>query len=145
MYAFLTSIPGSLGLKIVPRRYIKHSMESLPQYSSNLPQESPIQFPQESWNPSPQAVSLSPVDSGSLSRQSTNATPGFIQRLFPYQDITGLSSAKSHRKIVLDEVFLSPAKSINTSNTTRVSPASYYQRLSTVSLSPQSIASQQDR
>ena len=42
-----TSIPGSLDLKIVPRRYIKHSMESLPQYSSKLPQENPIQFPRK--------------------------------------------------------------------------------------------------
>ena len=57
------------------------SVEEHNQYSSILPQESPIQFPQESWNPSPQAVSLSPVDSGSLSSQSTNASPGFIQRV----------------------------------------------------------------
>ena len=35
--AFLPSIPGSLGLKIVPRRYIKHSLESLPRYCSNFP------------------------------------------------------------------------------------------------------------
>ena len=49
--------------------------------SSKLPQESPVQFPQESWDPSPQAVSLSPVDSGSLSSQSTNASLGFIQRV----------------------------------------------------------------
>ena len=42
IHIFLTSIPGSLGLKIVPRRYIKHSVELLPRYSSKLPQESPI-------------------------------------------------------------------------------------------------------
>ena len=30
IHIFLTSIPGSLGLKIVPRRYIKHTVESLP-------------------------------------------------------------------------------------------------------------------
>ena len=46
-YIFLTSIPGSLGPKIVPRRYIKHSVVSLPRYISKLPQENPIQFPQE--------------------------------------------------------------------------------------------------
>ena len=81
IHVFLTSIPGSLDLKIVPRRYIKHSTESLPQYSSKFPQESPIQFPQESWNPSPQAVSLSPVDSGSLSLAEHERVPRLYSKV----------------------------------------------------------------
>ena len=48
--------------------------------------------------------SLSPVDSGSLSPTEYERSPGFSQRLFPHQDITGLSSANYHGKIV-------PAKS----------------------------------
>ena len=52
IHIFLTSIPGSLGLKIVPRRYINIQRNHFPP-SSKPPQESPIQFPQESWNPSP--------------------------------------------------------------------------------------------
>ena len=50
------------------------SVEEHNQYRSRLPQESPISFPQESWNPSPQAVSL-------LS-QSTNASSGFILKSY---------------------------------------------------------------
>ena len=46
-----------------------------------LPQESPIQFPQERLESISPSRSLSPVDSGSLSSQSTNASPGFIQRV----------------------------------------------------------------
>ena len=121
----------------------KHSKESLPPQFNTSPGESnPV--PQESWNSSPQAVSLPPVDSGAYPRRARTRPPALVKKLFPYQDITGLSSAKIHGNIVLDEVFLSPAKSINTSNTTRVSPASNYQQLSKVSLSPQSIAPQQD-
>ena len=66
IHAFLTSIPGSLCLKIVLRRYIKYSKESLPPQFKTSPRESSL-APLESWNPSPQAVGLSPVDSGSLS------------------------------------------------------------------------------
>ena len=55
----------------------QHSKESLPQHIKTSPEESnPI--PQEIWNSHPQAVSISPVDSGSLSSQSMNASPGFI-------------------------------------------------------------------
>ena len=61
--------------------------------------------------------------------------PTLFKGYSPPELITGLSSAKIHGKIVLDEVLLSPAKSINTSNTTRVSPASYYQQLNKVPLS----------
>ena len=44
----------------------QHSKESLPHHIKAPPGESnPV--PQEGWNPSPQAASLSPVDSGSLS------------------------------------------------------------------------------
>ena len=46
-----------------------------------LPQESPIQLPQESWDSYPQAISISPVNFGSLSPQNTNASSGFIQRV----------------------------------------------------------------
>ena len=66
IYIFLTSIPDSLGLEIVPRRYIKHSKESLPPHNKTSPGKSNL-VPQENWNSSPQAASLSPVDSGSLS------------------------------------------------------------------------------
>ena len=38
--AFLTSITGSLSLKVVPRRYFKHSTASLPQHLKTSPGES---------------------------------------------------------------------------------------------------------
>ena len=127
IHTFLTSIPGSLGLKIVPRRHTNIQRNHFPSISK-LPQESPIQFPQESWNSSPQAVSLSPVDSGSLSSQSTNASPGFIQRVISLPGYNWVILSQKPRKGRRQHSsFLSPAKSINTSNTTRVSPASYYQ------------------
>ena len=76
-----------------------------------FPQESPIQFPQESWNPSPQAVSLSPVDSGSLSSQSTNASPGFIQRVI---SVTGYNwvilSQKPRKERPRQNIFPTPSK-----------------------------------
>ena len=49
-----------------PAAYINIQRNHFPSISK-LPQESPIQVPQERWNSSPQAVSLSPVNSGSLS------------------------------------------------------------------------------
>ena len=52
-------------------------------------------------------------------RRARTRLPALFKELFPYQDITGLSSAKSHGKSVVDRVFLSPTKSIHTSNTAR--------------------------
>ena len=76
-----------------------------------------------------------------IPRRARTRLPALFKELFPYQDITGLSSAKSHGKIVLGKVFLSPAESVKTSNITTVSPASYQPQQST-SLSPQSISPQ---
>ena len=44
---FLTSIPDSLGLKIVPRRYTKHSVESLLVHLKISPVESNPDFPRK--------------------------------------------------------------------------------------------------
>ena len=76
------------------------------------------------------------VSSAEECDQERTRRPTLFKELFPYQDITGLSSAKSHGKIVANAVFLSPARSINASNTTKISPANYYQQLSKASLSP---------
>ena len=81
-----------------------------------------------------------------LSRGGAAPSSGFIQRVIslPRYNWVILSQKprKGHRQ---HSSFLSPAKSISTSNIARVSPASYYQQFSKISLSPQSIASQQDR
>ena len=100
-------------------------INSLTQFKTS-PGESNL-VPQEIWNSSRQAVSLSPVDSGSLSSQITNASPGFIQRVSSLPGYNWVILSQKPRKGRRQRSsFLSPAKSINASNTTSI-PGEVYQ------------------
>ena len=118
----------------------QRSKESLPQHIKTPPEESNL-IPQESWNPSPQSASLSTVDSGSLSPQSTNASPGFIQRVISLPGYNWVILSQKPRKERPRRSLLTPAKSINTSNNKGI-PNKLLSTLSKASLFPQSIASQ---
>ena len=106
-----------------------------------------VQFPQENWNSSPQAVSLSPVNSGSLSFTRHECVVWLdLKGLFPYQDITGLSSAKSQGKVVVNVVLSYPQRSLFTLPIQQqVSPTELLLTFSKASFFPQSIAFQHDR
>ena len=76
----------------------------------NFPRRIQSSFPRKNWNPSPQAVSLSPVDSGSLSPQSTNASSGFIQRVISLPGYNWVILSQKPRKERPRQSLLIPSK-----------------------------------
>ena len=97
-----------------------------------------------SWSPSPQAVSLSPVDSGSLSPQSTNASPGFIQRVISLTGYNWVILSQKPRKEHRRQNLPIPSEVHSYFQYSKVSSASHPQQFSKI-IYPQSISAQHGR